>query len=259
MHGSAISFLLHLTDELKPGVLESLTSADTVTFFAKNAVNQVLGFIRDLSPSLTFEAVLAYADSLDNCLVSLPIEGRLTTQQDVQNDTDTPHVTLFTVTARDDLRCNIVGGTKDTVHCMLVIDSTRCSKVDQFDNCVVLVFEMDVLRLDIAVHNTVLMQVVDSREELPDYVGRLDLVEVLIGCYTLIKCSTVHHLIDEVDLLLVLVHLNDLSDVGVIQLLQEFNLFEQLAALTKLQVFFANDLDGSDNARDLVHGASHSA
>lgn len=108
-------------------------------------------------------------------------------------------------------------------------------------------------------HNTVLVQVVDGREKLPDHVGCLDLVEVLIGCYTLIKGTAVHHLIDEVDLLLVFVHLDDLSNVGVIQLLQELDLFEQLSALTKLQVFFADDLDGSHDARDLVHGASHSA
>lgn len=216
MYSSAISFLLHVTDKLEPGVLESLASADTVTFFAKNAADQVLGFFRNFSPPITFEAVFANADSLYDCLVSLPIERRLTTQQDVKDDTNTPHVALFTVGALDDLRCNIVRGTKDTVHSMLVIDSTRCSKVNQLDNCVLLVLKVDVLRLDITVHNTVLMQVVDSREELPDHVGCLDLVEVLIGCNTLVKGTTVHHLIDEVDLLLVFVHLNDLSNVGVI-------------------------------------------
>ena len=67
------------------------------------------------------------------------------------------------------------------------------------------------------------------------------------------------HLVDEEDLLVILVHLDDLADIRMIQLFQKFDLLKKLAALSELQVFLADDLDGSRDAGELVDTAADSA
>ena len=75
----------------------------------------------------------------------------------------------------------------------------------------------------------------------------------------LVKCTTMHHLIDEVDLLLVFVHFYDLADVWMVELLQELDLFQELATLAKLQIFLTNNLDSACDSRDLVYTTAHTA
>ena len=67
------------------------------------------------------------------------------------------------------------------------------------------------------------------------------------------------HLVDEEDLLVILVHLDDLADIRMIQLFQELDLLKKLAALSELQVFLADDLDGSRDTGELVDTATDSA
>ena len=67
------------------------------------------------------------------------------------------------------------------------------------------------------------------------------------------------HLVDEEDLLVILVHLDDLADIRMIQLFQELDLLKKLAALSELQVFLADDLDGSRDTGELVDTAADSA
>lgn len=67
------------------------------------------------------------------------------------------------------------------------------------------------------------------------------------------------HLVDEEDLLVILVHLDDLADIRMIQLFQKFDLLKKLAALSELQVFLADDLDGSRDTGELVDTAADSA
>ena len=73
----------------------------------------------------------------------------------------------------------------------------------------------------------------------------------------LVKCTTMHHLIDEVDLLLVFVHFYDLADVWMVELLQELDLFQELATLTEFEVFLSYDLDSASDSRDLVNTTAH--
>ena len=81
----------------------------------------------------------------------------------------------------------------------------------------------------------------------------------MINGYTLVKCTAMHHLIDEVDLLLVFIHLNDLADVWMVKLLQELDLFQELATLTEFEVFLSYDLDSASDSRDLVDTTAHTA
>ena len=131
---------------------------------------------------------------------------------------------------------------------MLVVDPARGAKINELDNGVILVLEMDVLRLDVAVHDRLLMQIVDGRDELADDVGCLDLIEGAVVHHSLVERATMHHLVDEVDLFLVLVHLNDLPDVGMVKALEQLNFVEELPALAEFEVLLPDDLDGASDA-----------
>jgi len=139
---------------------------------------------------------------------------------------------------------------------VFVVHAPRCSEIDQLDDRVLLVLEVDILRLDVAMYDRVLVQVVDSRDQLANDVSSLDLVEVEVGRHALVQRPTVHHLVDEVDLLLVLVHLDDLANVWMIKLLQQLDLLEKLAPLTKLEVLLAHNLDRASDPGKFVNTAS---
>ena len=117
---------------------------------------------------------------------------------------------------------------------------------------------MNVFRLDVAVHDAALMEVIYGRDQLLDDMGSFYLVEVLILSHTVKQGATLTHFIDKVDFLFVFVHFDDLADVGVVELLEKFNLFKKLATLTKLEIFFPDNFDGSSNARDSVNSTTYS-
>ena len=118
---------------------------------------------------------------------------------------------------------------------------------------------MDVLRLDVTVHDRLLVQIVHSRDKLPYNVGGFHLRKSTIGDHTLVQSATMHHLVYEVDLLLVFVHFNRLADVRMIKLFEELDLLKKLSSLTKLKVLLAHHLDCSSDARNLVDTTTHTA
>ena len=117
---------------------------------------------------------------------------------------------------------------------------------------------MNVFRLDVAVHDAALMEVIYGRDQLLDDMSGFYLVKVLILSHTVKQGATLTHFIDEVDFLFVFVHFDDLADVGVVELLEKFNLFKKLATLTKLEIFLSDNFDGSSNARDSVNSTTYS-
>ena len=68
---------------------------------------QVLGLLTDATPDFTSKSPATFFDSVKNLLIST-IKGSLTTEQDIEDDTDTPQVTLFAVFTLKHLRGNIV-------------------------------------------------------------------------------------------------------------------------------------------------------
>ena len=215
--------------------------------------------VRDFFPAGVFEGEVTLFDALDDLLVRVAGEGRHSGQQDEENDAQTPHIALLTVRALDHFRSQVVRRTKDSMHGMFFIDSARGAEVDQLDDMVVLVLEVDVLRLDVSMDDVVLVQIVHRGEQLTNDLGRLDLIQVLIGSHSVVQSAAKHHFVDEVDLLFVLVHLDHLPDVGVVKLLQKLDLLKQLSALSEFEVLFADDFDSSCDAGAEVDATTHTA
>lgn len=171
---------LETTAVVEPWVLESFSCRDTNIFLTEDLLDEVFSLVRNIVPLFSLHRELSCFDTLNDCLIRGTIEGRLTREQDVKDDTNAPNVTLFAVGARDDFWGDIVRRAEDTMHGMVVIDSTRGAKVDQLDDCVVLVLKVDVLRLNVTVNDTVLVQVVDGGDELLDHIGCLHFVEGVV-------------------------------------------------------------------------------
>ena len=78
MNSGSISLFLHTAGQLKPRVLEGFSSRDTDVFLAKNSLDKVFGFVRNIIPSVSFEAVFTLLDPFDDLLVCISVEGRFT-------------------------------------------------------------------------------------------------------------------------------------------------------------------------------------
>ena len=57
---------------------------------------------------LTIKLKLAPLDLLENLFIARSSEGRVTAQENVENDSARPHVALLVIAPREDLGCNIV-------------------------------------------------------------------------------------------------------------------------------------------------------
>ena len=154
---SGVVLLFEATHVVEPRVLESFSGRDSDVFFTEDARDQVLNFIRDFVPSTSFHAVLTRLDFLNDLLISLTVKGRFAREQDVKDNTDTPNITLLAVSTLDDFRGDIVRCSEDSVHGVFVVDTAGSTEINELDDSVLLVLEMDVLRLDISMHDVVLV------------------------------------------------------------------------------------------------------
>ena len=259
IHLDRVGFFFEAARLFEPGVYESFCGRDSLVLLAEHSGDQVLYLVRDLRPLWVIKVELTDLDLLNNLLIRASIEGRPSTEQDVENDSDGPNVTLFAVGTLDNLRSHVVRGSKHSMHGVLVIDSPGGAKIDELDNGVLLVLEVNILRLYVPMHDRLLVQVVHGRDQLANDVCGFHLVESAVINDALVQGATVHHLIHEVDLLLVFVHFDDLADVGVVKALKELNLVKKLATLTELEIFLPNNFDSSRDARDSMDTSAHAA
>ena len=124
---------------------------------------------------------LTQLDTLDNLCLVRPVERRITAQKNVQDDADTPQVTLLVVIVVEHLRSNVVWRAVLLLHLLAGIEHARRAEVDDGDLWIVLVFiHEQVLRLEVSMHNLPLMAIVDGRQDLRDYFGRVILAERLL-------------------------------------------------------------------------------
>ena len=142
------------------------------------------------------------------------------------------------------------------MHRVLVVDTPRGAKVDELDDVLSDCAEMQVMGLDVSMHDLLGMQVRNCREKLANDFGCFHLRERLLLGNSLVKRASKAHLVDKVHLFRVLVHLYDPSDVGVVQCQEELNLVEQLPAFTEFEVLLPDHLDGSCDFRELVDTSS---
>mmetsp|Transcript_53085 Transcript_53085/g.158203 ORF Transcript_53085/g.158203 Transcript_53085/m.158203 type:complete len:310 (+) Transcript_53085:675-1604(+) len=217
--------------------------------------DQVLGVLRDVLPVRRVEGKVAEPDLRQDVGVRLAVEGRVTAEHDVHDDTATPEVAHVVVLAREHLRCHVVGCPRFGGEDLAALKLAGEAEVDDLELALIDVFlggEEEVLGLQIAVADVKLVHVEDG----PDYLLHdrrcLALVEVADFDDAVEQLASNAQLKDQVDVPLVLEGLVQLDDVWVIHLLHDADLL--LESLDVLHVGLGNALDRPDCLGGLRRG-----
>mmetsp|Transcript_22968 Transcript_22968/g.50492 ORF Transcript_22968/g.50492 Transcript_22968/m.50492 type:complete len:317 (-) Transcript_22968:3-953(-) len=152
---------------------------------SKHRTDQVLGLVAHTIPFGVRKVKLACFDHLEDCAVVIPIKRRGPAEQHVHDNAEGPHITLLIVLAAQYLWCHVVWSTCLGLHDggLSVAECASQAEINNLHrnlfNVGTLALEQEILRLEIAVGNTMPMAVPDGADNLAhDYVGLL-LGEVL--------------------------------------------------------------------------------
>ena len=93
----------------------------------------------------------------------MAVEGRLTGEEDVSDDTGGPDIALFVVIFVEDLGSDVVGGSELLVEVTVGVVDERGTEVDDLDLIELLILlKKNVLGLQITMDDVSLMAVVDA-------------------------------------------------------------------------------------------------
>ena len=96
-------------------------------------------------------------------MITGTVEGWLTTEKNVTDDSATPDIALSAVVLVENLRCNVVRSSELLIERLVWVIHKRGAEVDDLDLVEFLVlFEQDVLWFQVSVYDVVLMAVVDA-------------------------------------------------------------------------------------------------
>jgi hypothetical protein len=92
--------------------------------------------------------------SHQDIFVVLSSEGWLSTKHDIKDDSDAPHIAHVSILALQNLRGNVIGGSINLVHVLVVVvKHLRCSEIDNLYSSLLLGVNQYVLWLEISVSN----------------------------------------------------------------------------------------------------------
>ncbi len=154
-------------------MLKGILGAGTVCWLVdKEGFDEALSVIRDGGPNAVLEGEDTLTNLLHNILVALTVERRHAGEEDVGDDAGGPNIALLVVALVEDLGSNVVRGAKFLVQVSVGVVDEGGSEVDDLDLVVLLVlFEKDVLGLQVTMHDVGLVAVVDAGEDLLDEDG----------------------------------------------------------------------------------------
>jgi len=172
-----------------------------------------------------------------NFWLGVTIEGQISGNEHVEDDTEGPDVALVLVVLVNDFRGHEVWSTGHFVHAFLSLLGE--TKVDELDLTLAVVH--DVLWLYVSVHDVHRMTMLQRSQALSNHVGS-ELFRVLLSLFlkllkTVEEFSTRAVLHDQIQVLHVVVRFEVLHNVGVVQLLQDAHLVHDFC-----EVFWAHFL-----------------
>ena len=214
----------------EPGVLEALLSGDSLRWvLLKHLAHEVLSGIRDSVPVGGVEGEWLLQDISEDLLVVVTFERRVSTKEDKEDDAETPNIAGLVIVAFEYFWGDIVRSTDDGVHALnflLLRETLRETKIDQFDFGVLgSVVHEEVLWLQVSMDNAVSVQVLDCTDHLAHDIGGVTLGEPLSGDDAVKKLSALAVLHNNMDITVIDVALIELDDVGVVNLLENGELF----------------------------------
>ena len=227
-------------------------------------LHEVHAGVGDVLELLVVEVGLLVEDGVVDVLHGLAEEGRRAGQQHVAQHAQGPHVAAVVVVAVQHLRGRVVAGAHLLGQSLVGREVLGQTEVDQDQRRVgVVVLEQEVLQLQVAVHDAVLVQVVDRAEHVAHELGGAVLPEhealVLAGVQQLEQLPAAAQVGHDVHGALAEEHVLDLDDVGVVQALQDGDLRVQLAQVVAGDAVHVHHLHRSLVAGLAVGGQVHAA
>ena len=101
---------------------------------------------------------------------------------------------------------------------MVCVDLASRTEVNQFNNVIVGASEVDVVGLNIAMDDSLRVQVRNCRDQLFYYFGSFCFAKMLVSLQSLENRPTVHHFVDKVELFGVFKHFDDFTNIRMVKL-----------------------------------------
>ena len=187
------------------GMLQRLVGGDALLRVdGQAAADEVLGLGGDAAPVLDGgEAVVGAEDGLHLLEVGVAVEGGVAAQQEVGDDADGPQVDGLAVAGlAEDLGRHVAGGAAgggQDVELVLVHDAREPEVGDEQVGVVLGRAEQQVLGLEVAVHDAVLVEVGNGRQHRADQVRRVRLVVRALAADAVEQLAAQRQVGDEVE------------------------------------------------------------
>ena len=159
----------HLIVSFHPAVLQGLGCCHPTLWPSDQLLDQVLGFLSDILPFLTVEVKISSGNHLQDFLIVVTVEGRVTTEENVEHAASRPHVTRHVVVARQHLGRDVVGSARTSLHSLqsAAVHNLREAEVDDLEiSFGIFAYKEEVLWLEISVDDVHGVAVVESLQDL---------------------------------------------------------------------------------------------
>mmetsp|Transcript_15034 Transcript_15034/g.41624 ORF Transcript_15034/g.41624 Transcript_15034/m.41624 type:complete len:252 (+) Transcript_15034:862-1617(+) len=186
---------------------------------------------RDLVPPLLLHVILPGPDGGNLQLLGATGEGHVAHEEDEDDDAEAPEVALRGVALVEDLRRHVGEGAAANVHLRVLLPDLAEAKVNELQEVVVLLLVEKVLQLQVPVHDPLAVDVIHGQEHLVGGPCGVLLGEHLPLRHAVEELAALHALHDKAQLALVLIHVHEPHDVGVVHAQEDLCLRHQLLLL----------------------------
>lgn len=102
-------------------------------------VFHIASIMNDKLRESTIEVVFSLANFIHDLFVCAAREGRASTQQDIHDDSNAPHIAHLVVASSEDLRGDVVGCPQHQLHLLILRKELRSAEVNELDVVLVLI------------------------------------------------------------------------------------------------------------------------
>lgn len=223
--GSEVRIKRCLDLGLNPWVGQGLNCRQTsVNILGHQLLDQVFSAITDVSPSVALERPHALLYFGNDVFFGGSIERRSAAEHDIQDDTDTPHVTLLSVCAYEHLRSDVVRCTIHLMHHMrAVVVVMGGAEVNDLDRATILHIKEDILWFQISMCNILTMAVGNSLQDLLANMSGFVLSQMLTLGDLIEQLAAFTQLRDQEYRAFILVDLKETHNIRVSEILEDVN------------------------------------
>jgi len=246
---------------LEPLMLETLSSRRTSTFVkGKHLRDEILGERSDLVPHLVAEAELAGENLIEELILGLSVERKITTEKHVKDDTDGPDIANVVVdTLLENFWSYVRRATAASSHGTGHSEILGQTEISNLHLKTINAVEKKILRLQVTVSNTVGVKIGCGRKNLLNDLASIILSERATLYNLIVQLTTTDILENKRDGLLLIENIVKLNNVRMVKFPHDGDLTlekdDLLIILLVLIYYLHSDLLATLLACGLVHNA----